>query len=54
MDVNDVEDIYEFLDSGADGIITDNVSGAKEITEDLKNRPLLDRAVDKILDVLFD
>ena len=50
--VNDEEDLYDFLNSDADEIITDNVSGAKEVTEQLKQRSLFDRAVDRTLKVL--
>ena len=36
--VNDDEDIEEFIQSGADELITDNLSGAKEIIEDSLRR----------------
>jgi len=52
--VNDEEDLYKFLDSGADEIITDNVSGAKRVTEELENRTLLERVQDSVIDFLFD
>ena len=51
--VNDEEDLYEFLNSDADEIITDNVSGAKRITEILENRTLLERATDIIVRFFF-
>ena len=51
--VNDEEDLYDFLDSTADEIITDNISGAKQVTAELLERPLFDRAVDRTMKILF-
>lgn len=51
--VNDEEDLYDFLDSSADEIITDNVSGAKEVTAQLEERSVFSRAVDSILKLFF-
>ena len=51
--VNDYDDLYTFLNSDADGIITDNIAGAKQVTAVLKSRALLDRAFDGVLSFLF-
>lgn len=51
--VNDEEDLYDFLDSSADEVITDNISGAKQVTAELLERPLFDRAVDRTMKILF-
>ena len=51
--VNDDEDIEEFIQSGADELITDNLSGAKEIIEELDNQTPMERIVYGVLDI-FD
>lgn len=51
--VNDEEDLYDFLSSNADEIITDNVSGAKETKAMLEKRSLFDRMTDSVLDMFF-
>ena len=51
--VNDDEDIEEFIQSGADELITDNLSGAKEIIEELDNQTPMERIVYGVLD-MFD
>lgn len=51
--VNDDEDIEEFIQSGADELITDNLSGAKEIIEELDNQTPIERIVYGVLD-MFD
>lgn len=51
--VNDEEDLYKFLDSEADEIITDNVSGAKATIEYLESRTLYKRGMEKITQLLF-
>ena len=43
--VNDDDDIENYLQNGADALITDNVSGAKNFTEALNNAPTMDRIV---------
>ena len=51
--VNDDEDLYKFLSSDADEIITDNVSGAKATKALLEERTLFDRMVDDVTDLFF-
>ena len=51
--VNDEEDLYKFLSSDADEIITDNVSGAKATKALLEERSLFDRMVDDVTDLFF-
>ena len=51
--VNDDEDIEEFIQSGADELITDNLSGVKEIIEELDNQTPMERIVYGVLD-MFD
>ena len=51
--VNDDEVIEEFIQSGADELITDNLSGAKEIIEELDNQTPMERIVYGVLDI-FD
>ncbi|WP_405357360.1 glycerophosphodiester phosphodiesterase family protein [Ruminococcus sp.] len=51
--VNDDEDLYKFLSSDADEIITDNVSGAKATKALLEERSLFDRMVDDVTDLFF-
>ena len=51
--VNDDEDIEEFIQSGADELITDNLSGVKEIIEELDNQTPIERIVYGVLD-MFD
>ena len=51
--VYDDEDIEEFIQSGADELITDNLSGAKEIIEELDNQTPMERIVYGVLD-MFD
>ena len=43
--VNDSEDIEEFAQSGADELITDNVSGAKAIIGELNDEPVSTRII---------
>ena len=51
--VNDEEDLYDFLDSGADEIITDNISGAMDTKALLESRSLFDRMADRVSDIFL-
>ena len=51
--VNDEDDIEDFLQSGADALITDNVSGTKEITAALENEPTMDRIFNGLLRLFY-
>ena len=50
--INDEEDLNYFLFCGADGIITDSVSQAKQIKESMKDRSPVERVFNYLVDQL--